>query len=105
MKTSELLEALNLFSTVEQTSLPHHFIQTLLLVAEHEPCQYRVIEEGLCVSGASVSRTMTALSFTNRKKNKGYGLVRIERDPAEGRRYVALLTPKGRAFIRAIQAI
>ena len=45
---------------------------------------------------------MQRLSAINRKGKPGFGLVAVERDPREGRRYLALLSAKGRAFLQGV---
>jgi DNA-binding MarR family transcriptional regulator len=105
MDARQLLRALYLFSTLDPTHLPAHFIQVLLVIAEDGPCTYRHIEQRLALSNSAVSRTINALGATNRKGQPGYGLVTVERDPKEGRRFLALLTPKGHALHREVLAI
>jgi DNA-binding MarR family transcriptional regulator len=53
-------------------------------------------------STATNSRTVQRLSAINRKGKPGFGLVAVERDPREGRRYLALLSAKGRAFLQGV---
>jgi len=41
----------------------------------------------------------------NRKGHEGFGLVQVVRDPAEGRRFLVQLTPKGKALRRQIEGL
>lgn len=94
---------MDLFSGLGPTPFPHHFIQVFLLVALYEPCPYRRIEETLNITNSSVSRTLNALADEHRSGGPGLGLVTLHKDPAEGRRYVARLTNRGRAIVRQIK--
>jgi DNA-binding MarR family transcriptional regulator len=105
MKTADLLRALHIFATLDPTHLPIHFSQVLLVVAESEPCTFRCIAQRLDLSNSAVSRTIHALGLVNRKGQEGFDLVQVVRDPAEGRRFLVQLTPKGRAVVRALEAI
>ena len=105
MDSRLLGRALDVFAVLDPTHLPAHFIQIFLLVAQEEPIKFLDIEERLGLSNSAVSRTIQALGAVSRKGTQGFGLVTVERDPEEGRRYVALLTPRGRALYRQIEAI
>jgi DNA-binding MarR family transcriptional regulator len=101
-----LLErALDVFASLDPTHLPIHFAQVFLVVAESEPCTLRLIEQRLDLSNSAVSRTINALGPMNRKGHEGFGLVQVVRDPAEGRRFLVQLTPKGKALRRQIEGL
>jgi len=57
------------------------------------------------VSQASVSRNVAALSKWHRLNKAGHDLVTTKEDPAERRRKVVFLTPKGQLLAKAIAAM
>ena len=105
MNPRALQKALTLFSVLDTTHLPAHFIQVFLVIGERGWCRYEEIEEELGLSNSAVSRTVMALGKVNRKGDAGFDLVKLERDPAEGRRYVVALNSKGKALWRALVAV
>lgn len=105
MDLGELDRALNCFAVHEPTHFPLHFAQVFLVVARHQPCTLRTIEDTLSLSNSAVSRTINALGATHRKGTAGFGLVTVERDPKESRRFIVLLTPKGKALLRQLEGI
>ena len=94
--------ALGLFAVLDPTHLPSHFIQVFLVIARDGPCTLKHIEDQLNLSNSAVSRTVHALGETNRKGNPGFALVTVAQDPAEGRRFLALLTSRGQAVKRQL---
>lgn len=105
MDLRQLARAVDLFAVLDPTHLPAHFIQVFLAVATEGPCTFRQIEDSLGLSNSAVSRTLNALGATNRRGYPGFGLVTVERDPREGRRFIVLLTAKGRALKRQLEAM
>jgi DNA-binding MarR family transcriptional regulator len=105
MDSNLLGRALDLFAVLDPTHLPSHFIQIFLIVAQDGPCTFAHIEDRLSLSNSAVSRTIQALGTISRKGTQGFGLVTVERDPAEGRRYLAVLTSRGHALYRQIEAL
>jgi len=97
--------ALDLFAVLDPTHLYAHHIQVFLLVAQEGPCTLKVIEDRLNLSGSAVSRTVQALGSINRKGHPGFDLVTVERDPREGRRFLVMLTSRGHAIARQIEAL
>ena len=77
--------------------------QLIAALVERGPQNYEQLGKLLALSNSAVSRTVQRLSAVNRKGGRGFGLVTIERDPLEGRRFLALLSPKGRAFIESLE--
>jgi DNA-binding MarR family transcriptional regulator len=75
--------------------------QTIAILMDG-PTTYEDLGSQLALSNSAVSRTIKRLSAINRKGKPGFGLVTVERDPREGRRYVALLSQKGRVFLDGI---
>ena len=102
---SQLEAALNVFGTLDPGRLPLHHIQVLLMVARKGGATYRELETELNLTNASISRSVTGLSDEANHRLKPLGLLAIERDPAEGRRYRVRLTPKGKALVKALEAI
>jgi DNA-binding MarR family transcriptional regulator len=97
--------ALDLFAVLDPTHLYAHHIQVFLCVVQHGPCTLKTIEDKLNLSGSAVSRTIQALGAINRKGQPGFDLVTVERDPKEGRRFLAMLTSRGHAIARQIEAL
>ena len=77
--------------------------QLLQHLNENGAATYEEFQEVLDTSNASISRTVSRLSEVNRLGKRGYGLVEKLIDPAEGRRYLVRLSPKGLAWMRAIK--
>ena len=75
--------------------------QTIAILMDG-PTTYEDLGSQLALSNLAVSRTIKRLSAINRKGKPGFGLVTVERDTREGRRYVALLSQKGRVFLNGI---
>ena len=96
-----------MFRVFDPTHFPIHHVLVFLVVAEASPAPvtYKAIEEQLDLTNSSVSRTLNALSDLHRSGEPGLGLVDIQRDPGEGRRYVARLTSRGKALARQIQEL
>lgn len=105
MDSRLLGRALDLFAVLDPTHLPAHFIQVFLVVCQDGPCTIGHIEQKLNLSNSAVSRTVQALGALNRKGHAGFGLLAVERDPEEGRRYLVLLTSRGHALFRQIEAL
>ncbi len=77
--------------------------QLIEAVAERGPQTYQQLGEVLGLSSSAASRTVLRLSAVNRKGGQGFGLLTTERDPQEGRRFLEVLSPKGRAFIQSLE--
>jgi DNA-binding MarR family transcriptional regulator len=105
MDTVDLSRAIGLFSCLDPTHLYAHQIEVLLVIAQYEPCTLKKIENHLGIANSSVSRTVQALSAINRKRNPGYDLITIHRDPAEGRRFIVTLNARGKALIRQLKSV
>jgi DNA-binding MarR family transcriptional regulator len=107
MDLSQLRRALAVVGAVDPAQCPVHHVQILLLVAEAGPggCTYRHLEEALNLSNASVSRSVNALGLNARHVKNPLGLLLIDIDPAEGRRYRVRLSAKGKALIRALEEL
>jgi len=101
----KLVQALDLFSVLDPTHLYAHQVQILLVVAQHEPCTLKTIEDRLNLSNSAVSRTIKAFGPVNRKGHPGFDLIATHPDPGEGRRFLVTLTSKGKALIRQLNTI
>ena len=100
-----LARALDLFAVLEPTHLYVHFVQVFLVVAQDGPCTIDHIAQALSLSNSAVSRTVQALGEVNRKGEPGYLLVTVTRDPAEGRRFIVMLTTRGKAIQRQLAGL
>lgn len=107
MDLRQLEAALRRFSDLEPTHLPLHHVLVFLVVARSPGCclSYPSIGEQLGLASSSVSRTVAALSDTNRHGEDGHGLLYSTRDPEYGRRFVARLTNRGRSLVRQLELI
>ena len=105
MDLSQLSRALAVFGALDPGALAFHHVQVLLLIAERGSCTYKEIEQELGFSNASVSRTIDSLAESSNHRRNNLGLVEKFIDPAEGRRYRARLTRKGKALLRTIETL
>ena len=86
------------FAVLDPTHLPVHFLQVFMIAARTGPCTFEQVMEALDLTNSAVSRTVAALGQVNRKGKPGFDLLYTVRDPAEGRRFLIMLTPKGKAL-------
>lgn len=105
MDLVQLESALATFAVLDPTQLPLHHVQVFLVVALRGRATYRDIEEALNLSNASVSRTVNALADVHRTGRQGHALLEVHRDPEEGRRYVVVLSSRGKAILRQIEKL
>jgi DNA-binding MarR family transcriptional regulator len=105
MELDRLAQCLGAFSTLEPIHFPLHHAQMFLEVARKENSTYAELEDALGLTNGSVSRSVTALSETNRHGEKGYQLVEVKRDENQRRRFVVSLTKKGHALKRQLEKI
>lgn len=80
-----------------------HHAQLYLEVARRGRCTFAELEEALNLTNGSVSRSVSALSKTNRLGQPGYWLFDTFKDPNEPRRYVVRLSAKGKALMRQLR--
>ena len=104
MDLPQLARALAAFAVFDPTHFPIHFAQVFLVVAQKGQCTFQQVMADLDLSNSAVSRTVMALGETNRKGQPGFDLLTTIRDPGEGRRFLIMLTPKGKALYRSLQA-
>ena len=106
MELNRASNALGVFAPLNPTHLYVHFVQVFLEVANADgPVTFRELEDALGLTNSAVSRTVSALGQTNRKGHPGYDLLKVDADPAEGRRFIVTLTSKGRALKRQLQKL
>lgn len=84
-----------------------HHAQVFLLVAAagKQGTTYQVLAEALNLTGASISRSVNALSEHARHRQDAMGLLAISRDPEGTRSYRVTLSPRGKALARSLEAI
>ena len=75
----------------------------MVVALAHGPMTFEGLATALGLSNSSVGRNAQRLGLINRKGERGYGLITVERDPLEGRRFLAMLSPKGRRLIHQCQ--
>ena len=105
MDLRELEAALAVFAAMEPANFPVHHVQLFCLVARAGSMSFPEIGRELGLASSSVSRSVAALSETNRHGDGGHNLLSTMRDPDEGRRFIAVLTPRGRAVARQLELI
>ena len=105
MDLHQLARALSPFAVFSPTHFPLHFAQVFLCVAKHGQCTFQTVMNELDLTNSAVSRTIMALGETNRKGQPGFDLLCVVKDPAEGRRFLIMLTPKGKALTRSLQSL
>ena len=105
--TSALRQQLAVFSALdtENRGMYLHHIEIFLFIAEKGKVSYAEIEEWFDISNAAASRTLNSLSAFARHRQRAIGLVEIIRDPAEGRRYLAQLSTKGKQVYKLITSL
>lgn len=90
-----------LFKAIEEfrrfdAEIPTQTVNTFLYVATHEGCTMKDVADALGVAQSTMSRNVATLDRINRHHQPGLDLVRAVEDPAERRRKIISLTPKGR---------
>ncbi len=102
--TSSLRQQLAVFSALdpENRGMYLHHMEIFLFIAEKGRASYADIEQEFNISNAAASRSLNSISMFARHRNHQLGLIEIMRDPAEGRRYLARLTPKGKNIAKLI---
>ena len=106
MKIRKLTSALMAFNAINPKQFAVHHALVFLYIADKGRPTYKEIERDLGMSNAAVSRSLNTMSDNAKhKKNPGYGLVDIDRDEREGRRYRVKLTPKGIDFFNRLTEI
>ena len=89
----------------EPTHLYVHTAAAFLEIARRKRATFEEIAKALGITPSSVSRIVAALGERHRTGRPGFGWVYTNRDPEEGRRFIALLTPKGEAIARLLREL
>ena len=105
MDLGELASGLEMLGSLDPGALPLHHAQVFLFIAERGSCTYREIEQRFGISNASASRIVNSLGEHSGHRKAPLGLIRVEIDVMEGRRYRVRLAKKGEAVIRALKSI
>lgn len=105
MDHRQLGAALASFAVLSPTHLPIHFVQIFLVVGEKKQVTFQELMGELNLTNSAISRSVMAMGETHRKGKPGFELLETFKDPAEGRRFLVRLSPKGRALYRSIQSI
>ena len=105
MDLGKLGAALEMLGSLDPGALHLHHCAVFLYVAERGSCTYREIEQRFGISNASASRIVNSLGEHSGHRKAPLGLIRVEIDALEGRRYRVRLAKKGEAVIRSLQNI
>lgn len=97
---ARLVDCLRLLHNKHREGLPVHQALLFLRVAQRGTATYAQLSADLGVSGASISRSCTALSSVCSRSpdGKGMGLLQIERDPNHEQRLLVTLSKKGESL-------
>jgi len=79
-----------------------HHMEIFLFIGEKGRATYADIEQEFHLSNAAASRSVNAMSSHARHRKIAFDLMRIDRDPGEGRRYLVRLTTKGQKLYEVI---
>jgi DNA-binding MarR family transcriptional regulator len=105
LEVDALLKAFELFSELKRGTLHLHHMQVFLAISKKGACTYEELESLTGLTNASISRTVNSLAKTAKHTKTPLGLIEIERDPLEGRRFLVKLAPAGKALSAALQMI
>lgn len=96
-----LLKCMEDFRALEE-QMPMQKAAVFLLVALHEGCTMRQLSNWLGVSLSTCSRNLAALGDVHRNGDPGLRVITLTNDPADPRRKLAFLTPKGQQIIASL---
>lgn len=82
-----------------------HTINIFIVVCMNPGITMKDLGQQLGVSQATMSRNIAALGKVHRLNRPGYDLVEAQEDPAERRRKIVHLTPKGKRVQESLQEI
>ncbi|WP_018868260.1 MULTISPECIES: MarR family winged helix-turn-helix transcriptional regulator [unclassified Thioalkalivibrio] len=85
-----------------QADMPAQTLRTFIEVANRPGITMTELARRLGYSQASCSRNVAALGKWHSYNKKGHDLLKAEEDPAERRRKIVKLTPKGELFAEAL---
>ena len=103
-QTAKLLHAFDLLRTLDR-EIPGQDVSAFFYVASHNPCHKQALEEDLDFKVSSGSRTTDWLSDYHRLGKPGLGLIKKAQDPANRRRVLLELTPKGEALAEQMKEL
>lgn len=101
---TKILMIFNKFRELEP-EMSIHQAACFMLIAKFEGLSMKELGDKLGIAQSSTSRNVAALSKWHRLNREGLDLVEAKEDPAERRRKIVMLTPKGRALIEALKMI
>lgn len=101
-KIERLLKVINQLRLLDR-EIPAQVVATFFYVASHDNCHKQAMEEDLCLTTASGSRNTDWLSKYHRLNKPGLDLIIKEADPADRRRQLLRLSPKGEQLVQLIE--
>jgi DNA-binding MarR family transcriptional regulator len=101
---SKVAAALEEFRKLD-AQMPPQMMQTFLWVCVHDGITMKDLADRVGISQSSMSRNVAALSKQHRLGKPGYDLIAATEDPAERRRKIVTLTPKGKRVAASLSAI
>jgi DNA-binding MarR family transcriptional regulator len=99
---AQVLKAFELLRLMDR-EIPGQLVSAFLYIASHNPCHKQALEEDLDLATSSSSRLVDWLSHYHRLGKPGLGLVTKTKDPANFRRIIISLTPKGESLARQMK--
>lgn len=85
--------------------MPVHTVAVFVHIAQHPGCTTAHICEAVGIAQSTCNRNTLALGKINRHRQPGYDLITGVDDPADWRRKIYHLTPKGESVIASLGAI
>ena len=99
MRVFKVFERLRLMDR----EMPAQLVSALFYIASHNPCHKQALEDELGLAVSSASRLTDWLSPNHRLKKPGLGLIEKYDDPANRRRTLLKLTPKGVSLVKQLK--
>ncbi|MBM4179647.1 MAG: winged helix-turn-helix transcriptional regulator [Ignavibacteria bacterium] len=103
-RIERLLKVMEAFRLLDR-EMPASLTSCFLYVASHDNCHKQALEEDLVMKTSSTSRNTDWLSKYHRLKKPGLHLITKEADPANRRRQVLKLSPKGEQLVKLIEEL
>jgi DNA-binding MarR family transcriptional regulator len=100
-------KALKLFEELRKvdSDMPLQMAATFVMVANNEGITMKDLGQRLGMAQSTCSRNVAALSKVHRLNKPGHDLLYATEDPAERRRKIVKLTPKGKRVAESILEI
>lgn len=105
MKHNKLIQALELFRTLDREMQVQQMLIFLLIAEADGPIPMPKLQQAMDLSQAAMSRNVAALGEIHWKKRRGHGLVKSFDNPANGREKLVELTVAGRRLSGIINSI